>query len=60
MCGEKVRPLEEKHRFYDEFAGEYELQNLSEVVFGWGDFNGHAAYEIKALGVFTKKMKNAT
>ena len=27
------RPLEEKHRFYEELAGEYELQNPSEVVF---------------------------
>ena len=27
------RPLEEKHRFYDEMAVEYELQNPSEVVY---------------------------
>ena len=33
------RPLKEKHRFYDKLAGEYELQNPSEVVFGLGDFN---------------------
>ena len=43
------RPLEEKHRFYDELAGEYELQNPSEVVFGLGDFNGHVGEEIKGV-----------
>ena len=40
------RPLEEKHRFYDELAVEYELQNLSEVVCGLGDFYGHVGEEI--------------
>ena len=35
------KPPKEKHTFYDELAGEYELQNPSEVVFGLGDFNGH-------------------
>ena len=43
------RPLEEKHRFYDELAGEYELQNPSEVVFGQGDFNGHVGEEIEGF-----------
>ena len=43
------RPLEEKHRFYDELAGEYELQNPSEVVFGLGDFNGHVGEEIEGF-----------
>ena len=47
------RPLEEKHRFYDELAGEYELQNPSEVVFGLGDFNGHVGEEIEGFeGVY--------
>ena len=32
------RPLEEKHRFYDELAAKYTLQNRSEVVFGLGRF----------------------
>ena len=32
------RPLEEKHRFYDKLAGEYELQNPSEVVIRTGRF----------------------
>ena len=41
------RPFEEKHRFYDELADEYELQNPSEVVFRLGDFNGHVDEEIK-------------
>ena len=40
------RPLEEKHRFYDELAGEYEQQNPSEMVFGMGDFNEHVGEEI--------------
>ena len=40
------RPLEEKQRFYDQLAGEYELQNPGEVVFGLGDFNGHVGEEI--------------
>ena len=44
-----VRPLEEKHRFYDELAGEYEPQNPSEVVFGLGDFNGHVGEEIEGF-----------
>ena len=43
------RPLQEKHKFYDELAGEYELQNPSEVVFGHGDFNGHVSEEIKGF-----------
>ena len=43
------RPLEEKHRFYDELAGEYELQNLSEGVFGLEDFNGHVGEEIEGF-----------
>ena len=44
------KPLEEKHRFYDELAGEYELQTPSEGVFGLGDFNGHVVEEIKGFG----------
>ena len=43
------RPLEEKHGFYDELAGEYELQNPSRVVFGLGDFNGHVGEEIEGF-----------
>ena len=43
------RPLEEKHRFFEELAGEYELQNLSEVVFGLGDFKGHVGEEIEGF-----------
>ena len=43
------RPLEEKHRFYDELAGEYELQNPSKVVFLLGDFNGHVGKEIEGF-----------
>ena len=38
-------PLEEKHRFYDE----YELQNPSEEVFGLGDFNGDVGGEIEGF-----------
>ena len=30
-------------------AGEYELQNPSEVVFGLGDFNGHVGEEIEGF-----------
>ena len=29
------RPLEEKHSFYDELAGEYKLQNPIEVYSNW-------------------------
>ena len=43
------RPLKKKHRFYDELADEYELQNPSKVVFGLGDFNGHAGEEIEGF-----------
>ena len=43
------RPLEEKHRFYDELAGECELQIPSEVAFGLGDFNGHVGEEIEGF-----------
>ena len=43
------RPLEEKHRFYDELAAEYEVQNPCEVVFGLGDFNGHVGEEIEGF-----------
>ena len=43
------RPLDEKHRFYDELAVEYEPQNPSEVVFGLGDFNGHVGEEINGF-----------
>ena len=43
------KPLEEKHRFYDELAGEYELQNPSEMVFELGDFNGHVGEEIEGF-----------
>ena len=47
------RPLEEKHMFYDELTGEYELQNLSEVAFGLGDFNEHVGEEIEGFeGVY--------
>ena len=46
------RPLEEKHRFFDELAGEYELQNPSEMVFGLGDFNGHIGEEIEGFEGF--------
>ena len=42
-------PLEEKHRFYDDLASEYELHNPSEVVFGLGDFNGHVGEEIEGF-----------
>ena len=35
--------------FYDELAGEYELQNPSEVVFGLGEFNGHVGEEIEGF-----------
>ena len=42
-------PLEEKHRFHDELAGEYELQNPSEVVFGLGDFQGLVGEEIEGF-----------
>ena len=44
------RPLEEEHRFYDELAGEYEVQNPSEVVFGLVDFNGNVGEEIEGFG----------
>ena len=37
------------NRFYDELAGEYELQNPSEVVFGLGDFNGRVGEEIEGF-----------
>ena len=43
------RLLEEKHRFYYKLAGEYELQNPSEVVLGLGDFNGHVREEIEGF-----------
>ena len=43
------RPLEEKHRFYDELAAEYELQNPSEIILGQGDFNGHIGEEIEGF-----------
>ena len=43
------KPLEKKHRFYDELAGKYELQNPSEVVFGLGDLNGHVGEEIEGF-----------
>ena len=43
------KPLEEKHRFYNELAGEYKLQNPSEVVFGERDFNVHAGEEIEGF-----------
>ena len=42
-------PLEEKHRFDDKVAGEYELQNPSEMGFGLGDFNGHVGEEIEGF-----------
>ena len=42
-------PLEEKHRFHDELAGEYELQNTSEVVFALGDFQGLVGEEIEGF-----------
>ena len=42
-------PLEEKQRFDDELAGEYELQNPSKVVFRLGDFNGHVGEEIEGF-----------
>ena len=35
--------------FYDELAGEYELQNPSEVVCEQGDFNGHVGKEIEGF-----------
>ena len=38
-------PLEEKHRFYDE----YELQNRGEEVFGLGDFNGDVGEKIEGF-----------
>ena len=38
-----------EHRFYNELAGEYELQNPSEVVFGLGDFNGHVGEKIEGF-----------
>ena len=43
------RPLEEKQSLYDEFAGEYELQNSREVVFGLRDCNGHVGEEIEGF-----------
>ena len=43
------RPLEEKRRLYDKLAGEYKLQNPSEVVFGLGDFNGHVGEEVEGF-----------
>ena len=43
------RPLEEKYRFYNELAGEYKLQNPSEVAFGLGDFNGRVGKEIEGF-----------
>ena len=43
------RPLEEKHSFYDELAGEYELQNPNEVVFGLRDFNGYVGEEMEGF-----------
>ena len=41
------RTLEEKYKFYDKLAGQYELQNPSEVVFGLGYFNGHVGEDMK-------------
>ena len=41
--------FKEKHRFYDELAGEYELQSPSEVVFGLGDFTTHVGEEMEGL-----------
>ena len=43
------RPLKEKHRFYHELAGEYVLQNPSEVVCGQRDFNGHVGKKIEGF-----------
>ena len=55
------RPLEDKHRFYDELAGEYKLQNPSEVVFELWDFNEHVGDEVEvvhgALRVFMEEME---
>ena len=60
-CGEQVirvisahgpqaeRPIEVKHRFYDELAAEYELRNPSEVVFGLVDFNERVGEEIEGF-----------
>ena len=47
--GQAGRLLEEKHRFYDKLAGEYKLQNPSDVVFKLGDFNGHVGEEIEGF-----------
>ena len=41
------RSLEEKHQFYDDLAGEYEMQGCNEMVFGLGDFNGHVNREVE-------------
>ena len=43
------RPLKEKQKFYDELAGTNELQNPSEVVLDWGDFNGQVGEEIEGF-----------
>ena len=48
-----MRPLEERYKFYDKLAGDYELQKPSEMVFGMGDFNGHFGEEIEGFeGVY--------
>ena len=46
------RPLDEKHRFYDELAGKYELHDSSTVVFGQGDFNGQVGEEMEGFEGF--------
>ena len=43
------RPLEEKHRFCDDLAGEYKAQNPSEVIFGLVDLNGNVGEETEGF-----------
>jgi len=40
------RAIEEKHRYYDELASEWDLRSPGEMVLGLRDFNGHVGKHI--------------
>jgi len=40
------KTIEEKHRFYDKLASEWDLRSPGEMVLGLEDFNGHVGKHI--------------
>lgn len=49
ICATIRKPDNDKDRFHDELASEWELGGTDEMILGFGDFNGHVGKQINGF-----------